>query len=218
MSTELKTTNTQRPRNPGWYKRLFAYMMSQEGTQHDALLSERKRALLGRLHGNVLEIGAGTAPNLTYYAADVHWLGIEPNPAMFRYAQQTAQQLGKTIELREGNAEHLPALSGTMDAVVSTHVLCSVRDPGQVMGEILRVLKPGGQFIFLEHVAAPEKTSLRRLQKIIRPVWGLFSDGCHPDRETWTTIQQAGFSQVQIDHFRLDTPFIGPHISGYAVK
>ncbi len=204
-------------RRPSWRQRFFAYVMANSN-EYNAMVADRKRALLGGLHGTVLEVGAGTAPNLAFYAPDVHWIGIEPNPAMFPYAQREAQRLGLTIEMREGKAEHLPIPSGSVDAVVSTTVLCSVHDPGAALQEIVRVLKPGGQFVFMEHVAAPPKTRLRRWQRLMRPLWTFAADGCHPDRETWMVIENAGFSQVQIEHFRLAVPLLGPHIEGVAVK
>jgi ubiquinone/menaquinone biosynthesis C-methylase UbiE len=218
MNTELKPVNVQVRKHASWYKRLAAYVTANSGAEYNAMLAARKQALLGRLHGSVLEIGAGTAPNLAYYSSDVRWLGVEPNPAMFPYAQREAQQLGMTIELRESEAERLPVLSSSMDAVVSTTVLCSVRDPRKTLEEILRVLKPGGQFMFIEHVAAPRNTRLRRLQTVIRPAWQIVTDGCHPDRETWAVIENAGFSHVEIEHFRLDVPVMGPHIAGFAIK
>lgn len=178
----------------------------------------RKRALLGDLHGDVLEIGPGAGGNLAYYSPDVHWLGLEPNPAMFPYVQQEAERLGLTIQLREGRAEQLDAADNSFDAVVGTMVLCSIPDPQQTLQEIRRVLKVGGRFVFIEHVAAPRESRLRRFQRIVKPVWIMLSDGCHPDRETWVTIENAGFSSVQLDHFRLDVPIVGPHIAGFAVK
>jgi ubiquinone/menaquinone biosynthesis C-methylase UbiE len=206
------------PKSANWYKRLFAYMMAKSSFEHIQMVIDRKRTLLGPLHGKILEIGAGAAPNLAYYAADVQWLGIEPNPAMFQYAQKEAQRLGRTIELRSGEAESLPVPEGSMDAVVSTLVLCSVHDPAKSLQEIQRVLKPGGKFVFIEHVAAPAETGSRRWQSFIRPAWKLGADGCNPDRETWKTIENAGFSQVQIEHFHLDLPIVGPHIAGVAVN
>lgn len=206
------------PKRAGPCKRLFAYIMAKSSSVHDPVVDDRKRALLGGLHGSVLEIGAGTAPNLAYYAPDVRWLGIEPNPAMFPYAQREAQRLGKEIELRAGESEHLDIPTASMDAVVSTLVLCSVRDPQKTLQEIIRVLKPGGQFVFVEHVAAPRNTRLRRVQGFVRPVWQLWADGCQTDRETWTVIEKAGFDQVQIEHFQIDAPLVSPHIAGFAVK
>jgi ubiquinone/menaquinone biosynthesis C-methylase UbiE len=206
------------PKKPGPYKRFFAYMMARSTGTSDDATGRRVRALLRDLHGNVLEIGAGSAPNLAYYAPDVRWLGVEPNPAMHQYARRAAERLGLQIELREGRSEGLPVEDDTMDAVVSTHVMCSVADPEQTVDEVLRVLKPGGRFVFLEHVAAPKGTRLRRMQGFIRPAWQLWGDGCQPDRETWAVIEDAGFSQMQIEHFRLEVPIFGPHIAGVAVK
>src|SRR5260221_4850769 len=81
-------------RRAGWYKRLFAYMMSQERAEYGDAVAGRKRTLLGNLNGTVLEIGPGTGPTLSFYAPDVHWVGVEPNPAMWPYAQREAKQLG----------------------------------------------------------------------------------------------------------------------------
>ncbi len=206
------------PKRANPYKRLFAYMMSSASVTYDKMVADRKRALLGGLHGSVLEIGAGTAPNLSYYPADVNWIGIDPNPAMFPYAQKEAQRLGRQIELRSGQSEQLDMPDGSMDAIVSTLVICSVHDPHKTLQEIMRVLRPGGQFVFIEHVAAPAKSSLRSLQRLINPFWKLGADGCHLDRETWTVIEGAGFNQVNLDHFRIESPLISPHIAGFAVK
>ena len=217
MTSEVNSPVIPTPRRANWYKRLFAAMMAKE-TEHEALVADRKRALLSDLHGNVLEIGPGTGPNLAYYPRDIHWLGIEPNPAMYPYIEREAKRRGLKVELRDGYAEKLDAADNSMDAVVSTLVFCSVRDPQKALQEVLRVLKPGGRFVFIEHVAAPRDTGSRRFQSFIQPVWSLFGDGCHPDRETWTTIENAGFSQVKVDHFRLPVPIAGPHISGFEVK
>lgn len=211
-------TDSPSPKQTSWYKRLFAYMMANSSEEFNKLVEQRKRTLLGDLHGNILEIGPGTGPNLAYYASDIHWLGIEPNPAMFPYVQREAQRLGLNAELREGRSELLPVPDASIDAVVGTLVLCSVHNPAKTLQEIVRVLKPGGKFIFIEHVAAPRGTRLRRFQRFVRPLWSAFSDGCQPDRETWTTIEGAGFNRVQLDHFRLAEPIVAPHIAGFAVK
>jgi ubiquinone/menaquinone biosynthesis C-methylase UbiE len=202
----------------GWYQRLFAAMMARGSVASEPLVAERKRALLGELRGSVLEIGPGTGVNLTYYQPDVQWLGIEPNPHMHTYVQQAAAQLGRAIELRRGTAEQLPVADESVDAVVGTLVLCSVPNPAATLHEIKRVLKPGGRFVFVEHVAAPRGTWMRRFQRWISPLWNMLGDGCHPDRETWTVIEDAGFTRVQLEHFQLPGAIIGPHISGTAIK
>ncbi len=205
-------------RRANWYQRQFATMMDSESKTTERYYAARKRALLGDLRGVVLEIGPGTGPNLPYYSRDVRWHGLEPNPAMFPYVQRQAQRLGMTIDLRAGRSETIDAPENTFDAVVSTLTLCSVADPERTLQEIRRVLKAGGRFVCIEHVAAPRGTGLRAVQRIVRPVWKPFSAGCHPDRETWAVIEDAGFHSVQLEHFRLDMPIVGPHIAGFAVK
>lgn len=201
----------------GWYQRLFAAAMARGGRGHETLVAARKAALLAGLTGDVLEIGPGSGPNLAYYAPTIRWVGVEPNPYMHPYLRRSAARQGLAVELRQGTAEALPVPDQSMDAVVSTLVLCSVHDQAQALAEVRRVLRPGGRFLFLEHVAAPTGSRLRRLQNLVRPLWQTLGDGCHPNRETWAAIQEAGFAQVQIEHFDLPIPLIPGHIAGYAV-
>jgi ubiquinone/menaquinone biosynthesis C-methylase UbiE len=218
MDINKSDEGLQKHSRASWYKRLFARAMANSNGRYDQMVRSRKQVLLGGLHGRILEIGPGTGPNLAYYPAGVDWLGVEPNPAMFSYLQHEADRLSMKVELRESASEFLPAGDESVDAVVSTLVLCSVRDPAQTLREVLRVLRPGGKFVFLEHVAAPRATRLRSTQSLIRPIWQVFGDGCHVDRETWVTIEQAGFRDVHIEHFSLPMPIAGPQIAGFAIK
>lgn len=199
-------------------KRLFAWGLSQGGATHERLITDRKRGLLGPLTGTVLEIGPGTGANLQYYSAEARLIGVEPNPHMHPYLRREAEQRRREIEIRDGTAERLDLPDDAVDAVVCTLVLCSVRDQPAALAEVLRVLKPGGRFVFVELVAAPRGTWRRRVQRAIRPAWSLLGDGCRPDRETWRVIELAGFSEVVCDHFRLPVPVVWPHVAGWAVK
>ncbi len=193
--------------------------MAYGNAEYEAEMADRKRALFTDLHGNVLEIGPGTGPNLSYYPPDIHWIGIEPNPFMHPYLRQEAERLGLDVDLRNGTAEHLNVEDNSMDAVVSTLVLCSVDNLAAVLQEVLRVLKPGGRFFFLEHVAALQRTRLRRVQQWVRPLWKTLGDGCHPDRETWVALENAGFESVSYQHFRAPAPaIVSPQIIGVATK
>ncbi|WP_036488459.1 class I SAM-dependent methyltransferase [Myxosarcina sp. GI1] len=204
---------------PGWYQRLFAWLMAHATAKYEAEMSDRKQELFADLHGNILEIGPGTGPNLRYYPGDVRWLGIEPNTHMYPYLLQEAERVRLNIDIKNGTAERLDVEDNSIDAVVSTLVLCSVENLSTVLQEILRVLKPGGRFFFLEHVAAPQKTRLRRIQNWIQPVWTVLGDGCHPNRETWIALENAGFKRVDYQHFRADVPaIVSPQIIGVAVK
>jgi ubiquinone/menaquinone biosynthesis C-methylase UbiE len=179
---------------------------------------------MGGLYGDVLEIGPGTGPNLQFYPAGVRWLGVEPNPFMHPRLLETIRKLGLpagrfNIEQGDVGRVRLPAGDASLDAVVGTLVLCSVAHPQDNLKEILRVLKPGGQFVFIEHVAAQPGSRLRTFQNVIQPLWTLVGDGCHPNRETWQPIRQAGFASVEIEHFRYPSGgLVAPGICGTAVK
>ncbi|MBD2521143.1 class I SAM-dependent methyltransferase [Nostoc sp. FACHB-133] len=199
-------------------KRFFAWMMAQSSSTYDNIVGDRKRSLFANLQGKVLEIGPGTGPNLPYYPKDIYWIGIEPNPHMHSYLQKQAKKLGLNIDLRIGNAEWLDAEDNSIDTVVSTLVLCSVPNIDYTLQAVLRVLKPGGRFLFIEHVAAPEGTVLRQVQSAIRPIWKVIGDGCHPDRETLIALENAGFASVNYERFDAQLPIVSPHIIGVATK
>lgn len=211
-------------------KRLFAWGMAKaNGADHSKItlinsptfstLAELKQGLLGGLAGSVLEIGPGAGVNLSYYPKDIDWIGVEPNPFMHKYLEEAAADRGiKNIELYRGTAEQLPVKDNSIDSVVSTHVLCSVNNLDRSLQEIQRILKPGGSFIFLEHVAADCCTWTRRIQDSIEPVWKVMFDNCHPNRTTWTALETAGFDSLNYQQFSLSFPVVSPHIAGVAKK
>ena len=199
-------------------KRLLAFALAHFHRSYEPKVADRKRALFAGLAGTILEIGPGTAPNLVYLAHDMHWIGFEPNPFMHPHIRNRAARLGLSIDLRSGRAERLEVDSASVDAVISTLVLCSVADVAATLREIRRVLRPGGRFLFLEHVAAPPGARLRQLQRLIRPLARCLADGCCPDRETGQAIEAAGFSALRYDRFTLALPIVGPHIAGLAIK
>ncbi len=211
-------------RKAGLRQRFFAWGTAHICDAYDSMTVARKQALFGGLHGQILEIGPGAGPNLRYYPAGVRWLGVEPNPFMHSYLQKSIHELGRPAELYRidpgnGDGVRLPAADASMDAVVSTLVLCSVPHPQESLQEILRVLKPGGVFVFIEHVAAPQGTRLRSMQNFVQPVWSAVADGCHPNRETWSVIEQAGFATVNLEHYvQPGGNLAGPHIAGMARK
>src|SRR5512141_1355367 len=173
-------------------KRLFAWCMSS-GSDYDDVVAGHKRRLFAGLSGEVLEIGPGGGSNLSYLATrhDVRWVGIEPNPFMHKYLLAEAARLGVRADVRIGAAEDITAPDCSVDAVVCTYVLCSVADQRAALREVMRVLKPGGRFVFLEHVAAPAGTRQRTAQNIVRPAWQFMADGCQPNRETWQALEGA---------------------------
>ena len=148
--------------------------------------------------------------------------GIVPNQYMHEQLRTKAGRHNIDAAFAVASAEGIELEDETIDSVVSTLVLCSVADESEVLAEVKRVLKPGGRFYFIEHVAAPKTTWLRRGQRMLRPAWRFLGDGSCPDRETGLAIQQAGFESVDIDKFKVDRKimprFVSPHIAGVAIK
>lgn len=212
--------NHSLPSHSGWRARLFAFLLQKVNARYECSIAARKRSLFGELRGSVLEIGPGAGVNLCHYGPGLRWIGVEPNPYMRAYLRKEAERRGLQLDMRAGVAEQLEVPDQSVDAVVCTLVLCSVHDVERVLKEIKRVLKPGAHFVFIEHVAAPRGTWMRRLQDWFTPVLAYFAVGCHPNRETWTSIVAAGFSKTMIQHFRAPTlvPILSPHIAGVAIR
>lgn len=204
------------PPRAGLYQRVQAWMLTQRSPLYDALVATRKLALLSPLEGTILEIGPGAGPNLPFYRHGVRWIGVEPNPYSHARLLSEAERFGLDAEVRLGTAEHLPFPDGAADAVVATLVLCSVRDQAAALREVRRVLRPGGRFVFMEHVVAPARTGRRLAQRLVRPVWPLVAGGCHPDRDTARAIREAGFARVDLRPFDLPIPVVGSHLAGIA--
>lgn len=167
-----------------------------------------KTQLVGRLSGRVLELGAGRGSNFALLGPDVAWVGIEP-------AGKRRRQLAREgHQVLAATAEALPLGDGSVDAVLATIVLCSVRDQDTALAEAARVLRPGGRFVFFEHVAAPPGTWFRRWQQASAPVNRVIDHGCDPARETWRALERAPFRELEVRWYaRGRTPYIG----GYAV-
>jgi ubiquinone/menaquinone biosynthesis C-methylase UbiE len=174
----------------------------------EACLAEWRRELLQDLRGDVLEIGAGTGANLRHYPPQVKLTLTEPDPHMRKRLPDAAGAA----------AEELPFAGGSFDAVVSTLVLCSVRDPARALAELLRVLKPGGRLLFIEHVAG--EASRLRWQRRVEPLWKRLMGNCHMTRDTLAEIERAGFlvEDVKRESLRKAFPLVRPSIRGRAVK
>lgn len=158
-----------------------------------------KAAAIGAMHGTVVELGPGTGVNMRYYAPGVKVIGIEPNPHMHERLRAQADAHGVDLEIRTLRGESIDVADGEADGVVGTLVLCGVDNPSQVVGEVQRVLRPGGTYFFLEHVVAPEPGLTRRAQQVLlRPHRWMFN-GCEVTRDTASVLRAAGFSTVEIE-------------------
>jgi SAM-dependent methyltransferase len=216
-SKPLPGTSSLAHRN-GWHDRFLAWFMARSDGKYDALVEGRKRALLAGLSGTLVEIGSGTGPNLRYLPSDLRVLALEPNPFMHHHFLREARRRERSVDLILGDAEALPFPDESVDAVLSTLVLCSVGGLDRALREIHRVLKPGGRFIFVEHVGARPGSWLRRVQRWAKPAWRAVGDGCEPDRDTDQNLHRAGFQEVHLERFHVPIPLVSPHIAGTAVK
>lgn len=166
----------------------------------------------------MLEIGPGTGANLEFFPKNIALTVLEPSPYMQKYLRDKAAGIDMDINIHTGYAENMPFEKESFDAVITTLVLCSVDDLKKSLSEIYRVLKPGGTFYFMEHVAAAEESWLHTLQNWITPLWKRMAEGCHPNRNTSKYILKAGFREVEIERTRVKLPVVSPHIIGKATK
>lgn len=186
------------------------------------ITGHRSRLLAG-LSGEVIEIGAGNGLNFPHYPPEVnHVLAVEPEPRLRALAEDNARTAPFNIEVVDGRAEQLPAEDASFDAAVSCLTLCSVTDQAAALAEIHRVLRPGGQLRFFEHVQA-ESPAMRRVQRVADATfWPLLCGGCHTGRDTQTAVIAAGFSITQAEKFAFpETRFPFPaatHILGTAER
>jgi len=205
---------------PGLRKRFFAWMLKKGDALNHQLYGIYKRDLFQDLKGLLVEIGPGTGVNFNYFPSNIQWIGIEPNEAFHETLQQQAQKAGIDARILTGDASNIPLPDNAADALICTLVLCSVKDAAKTIAELKRVLKPAAKLIFIEHVAAHQKTGLRTAQNIFNPLNKLVADGCNCNRETWTIIEKAGFAEVNLAHKKLKGTFKlhSPHVIGYAIK
>jgi len=199
------------------FARLYARARPATDEQGGA---DHRRTLLDGLAGRVVEIGAGDGGNFAHYPAEVTGVvAVEPESYLRAKAESRAFAAAVPVEVVNGTADRLPLTDGSVDAVVASLVLCSVPDEAVALAEAFRVLRPGGELRFYEHVAAEPDSGLDRVQRIAdATIWSWFSGGCHVHRDTATAITTAGFTITTIDHFNFGPAPAKPHILGRAVR
>ncbi|MFA9431960.1 class I SAM-dependent methyltransferase [Egicoccus sp. AB-alg2] len=162
-----------------------------------------KQAAFAGLQGpTVLELGAGVGANLDYLPAGTRLIAVEPSLRMHARLREKAATADVEVTLLSQGAEALPLDDASVDEVICSLVLCTVGDPTRVLAEVHRVLRPGGRFRFVEHVAAPTWSPRRWLQRVIRRPWAWLFEGCTLDRDTAAAVRAAGFAEVQIEQRR----------------
>jgi SAM-dependent methyltransferase len=183
------------------------------------LTRDHKRAVFSGLPAELVEVGPGVGANFSYLPPGCRLTAIEPNPHMHDALQRRAARRGIGVQIRSVTGDAIDLDDQSTDAVISSLVLCTVADPGQVLSEIRRILRPGGRYVFLEHTAAPDGTFLRAIQRAVRRPWGWVFEGCSCERDLAAVIRAAGFRSVQLSQYRLRSPFIpvNTQIAGTAI-
>ena len=172
--------------------------------------------LLGNLHGEVLEIGAGTGRNFEYYPREANVLALEPDPAMYARAKTHVPASKAAIRLELGGDERMHSLPPqSFDAIVFTLVLCMIDEPQKTLAHVRRLLRPGGKLVLLEHVRS--HGNLGRFQDGIQPVWGRISGGCPLNRETCKLVSGAGFDISALRTERISAGFVRDVLVGAAM-
>lgn len=177
------------------YRRLSKVIERRGGAQH-------REMLLDGVEGRVIEVGAGNGLNFAHYPDTVEQVvAIEPEPRLRAAAQRAARRAPVPVEVRDGVASAIPAEDGSFDVAVASLVLCSVPDQSAALSELVRVLRPGGQLRFYEHVRSGHPR-LARIQRAADVVWPHLAGGCHTSRDTLRTIGSNGFEVEQVERFR----------------
>jgi ubiquinone/menaquinone biosynthesis C-methylase UbiE len=189
-----RRSRTSHPLFARVYQRLSAATEAAGNAQH-------RQQLLAGLAGRVVEIGAGNGLNFAHYPATVtQVVAFEPEPYLRARATQTAGRAQVPVTVLDGTAEAIPLRDASMDAGVASLVLCSVADQPAALAELHRVIRPGGELRFYEHVLADDPHLARR-QRRADHIWPWLMGGCHVARATETAIVAAGFRILDCEQF-----------------
>ncbi|GAC1439721.1 MAG: class I SAM-dependent methyltransferase [Solirubrobacteraceae bacterium] len=207
----------------GLNERLFAFYyprllsLSENAGQRDT-----RRKLLAAARGRVLEVGAGSGLNLPHYTSRVEQLFVtEPGPHMLELLRDELEANAPPVgswTLTQAGVEALPFETGSFDTIVGTYVLCTIPDPAAALREIARLLRPGGSYLFLEHVHAGEGTRLGRFQDVVEVPHRYLAAGCHPNRRTAELLGSSPLEVLELQRGEQPRAFptVRPTIIGAA--
>jgi ubiquinone/menaquinone biosynthesis C-methylase UbiE len=201
------------------FGRLFSAMYDRmiAGTEEAGLRETRRRALVAA-RGRTIDIGAGTGANVGLFPEAVSELVLaEPDPHMLKRLRPKLAEAGVEAEVVAAPAAQLPFEDSSFDTAVFTLVLCTVPDSAVALAEAARILRPGGQLLFVEHVRSEDPKLARWQDRLERP-WRFCGDGCHCNRDTIATIEGSSFSVERVEKGELPKapPIVRPLVSGRA--
>lgn len=183
-------------------------------------LREPRRRTLVPARGRILELGFGTGRNLAHYPPSVERIeAIDPDLELDRLSLPRIRHARIAVDFHHLDAAHLPFAEASFDTVVSTMTLCTIPDVSHALGEVRRVLRPGGQFLFLEHGQAPDPR-VARLQERLNPWWMPLAGGCHLNRSIPQLLKESGLMPAAVNSYYMKrTPrFVGYMTEGIARK
>jgi ubiquinone/menaquinone biosynthesis C-methylase UbiE len=181
----------------GFYRDVILPRLLDHAMRNEDLMPYRRR-VSGSARGRVLEIGIGSGLNLPFYGPAVtEIVGLEPSKQLIAFASQQERAPGLPVTFLQRSAEDIPLDTASVDTVVTTWTLCSIPDAPTALGEMRRVLKPGGSLLFVEHGRAPDR-GVARLQDWLTPAWKPIAGGCHLNRPIADLISKSGFGLVDL--------------------
>ena len=198
--------------------KIFAFLYDLVNQSVEPKLVKFREMTAGAASGDVLEIGAGTGANFTFYKHDAELTILEKNKYMFPKIIDSASKAQIDVTSVRGNSFNLPFADNSFDSIVTTLVLCTVDDLEATLSEITRVLKSGGMFYFYEHVKSPEGFR-GSFEDYINPIWKYLTNGCNLNRDLEKAISSCGFEKIYLQNHQLSVglPITIPNIVGYAV-
>ncbi|MBM4243448.1 MAG: class I SAM-dependent methyltransferase [Deltaproteobacteria bacterium] len=170
-------------------------------------ISMQRQKVVPQAHGRVLEIGIGSGLNLAFYDRGrvAKLWGLEPSEPLRRIAHERARAAGIEVEFLGLPGEQIPLEDASVDTVVTTYTLCTIPGVERALGEMLRVLVPGGSLLFSEHGRAPD-AGVARWQDRLDRIWGQVAGGCHLNRAIADLIGSAGFRMAETDTMYVPGP------------
>ncbi len=205
---------------PSVHHPLFARFYARVLARNEpAEIRAHRDELLAGLRGRVVEVGAGSGANFPHYPPEVgEVVAVEPESYLREQARAAADGAAVRVTVLDGIADALPLEDASCDAAVACLVLCSVPDQATALAELLRVLKPGGELRFYEHVHAHTPWMARAQQLVDRTFWPRAFGGCHTARDTVAAIERAGFALERHRDLRVAPSFlpVAPQAIGVA--